>query len=105
MTTQSAIKRAGGDASVLFEGLQVPARNGLYRNGVTSFEVLEDIPAAMARTLANGQISKGGLPQIYLPTVNQTTRTFGPSPSFEVLISEGKIRPLVSFPLTNRKVP
>jgi hypothetical protein len=51
MTTESAIRKANNDAAVLFGGLQVPPRNGLYRNGVTAFEVLEDIPAAMSRAL------------------------------------------------------
>ena len=105
MTTESAIRRSGLDAASLFNGLQVPPRNGLYRNGVTAYEVLEDMPAAMARTMANDQISRGGLPQLYLPSVNQVTRTYGPDPSIDVLLNEGKIRPLVSYPLTNREVP
>jgi len=91
MTTESAIRRAGGDAKALFDGLQVPPRAGLYRPGVTAFEVLEYMPAAMARTLANKEIAPGGLPQLYLPSVNQVTRTSGPTPSIEALINEGKI--------------
>lgn len=105
MTTESAIRRSGMDATSLFGGLQVPPRNGLYRNGVTAYEVVEDIPAAMARTLANNQISRGGLPQLYVPSVNRVTRNYGPTPSVEALVNDGKIRPVVAHPLTNRSAP
>ncbi|MFC3123054.1 hypothetical protein [Agaribacter flavus] len=39
---------------------------GLYRPGVTAYEVIQDIPAAFGRTLANPQHGTGGLPQIVI---------------------------------------
>jgi RHS repeat-associated protein len=65
-TTRRALMRAGNDATTLFEGMQVAPRAGLYRPGLTAFKVLEDTPAAFARTFANPQYGLGGLPQIYI---------------------------------------
>ncbi len=74
------------DATALFEGLQVSPRNGLYRPGVTAFEILDDTPAAFGITRANSQYGKGGLPQLYIPDHAGTTR------------------PVVRHPLNNRVV-
>ena len=73
-TTASALKRSGGSAESLFKGLQVAASDpkyfhsvtGLYRSGVTAYEVLDDVPAAFGRTLANPNHGPGSLPQIFI---------------------------------------
>jgi hypothetical protein len=85
-TTSSAIRRTDLDATALFEGLQVSPRNGLYRPGVTAFEILEDTPAAFGITRANPKHGKGGLPQLYIPDHSEVTR------------------PVVSYPLNNRVI-
>lgn len=73
-TTQSAIRRTDFDATALFEGLQVPPRQGLFRPGVTAFEVLEDTPAAFWITRANSQFGSGGWPQIFVPDFERVTK-------------------------------
>ncbi|MCU8488010.1 hypothetical protein M2G38_22155, partial [Vibrio vulnificus] len=75
-TTVSALKRADYSSEKLFNGVQVapgdPARipvhpiTGLYRPGVSAYEVVDDVPAAFGRTLANPQHGSGGLPQIVI---------------------------------------
>jgi hypothetical protein len=60
-TTQRTITTAGGDAKRLFQGLQVaPSDIGLYRPGVTAFEVIDDSPAAFGIVRANPQYGEGG---------------------------------------------
>ncbi|HKO42296.1 MAG TPA: PKD domain-containing protein [Pyrinomonadaceae bacterium] len=86
-TSERTIVRAGGDATKLFEGLQVRPYYGQYRNGVTAFEVLEDCPAAAGIVRANPQYGRGGFPQVYVPNWEQ------------------KLRPIVSYPLNNRTAP
>lgn len=73
-TTERTILQAGGDATVLFEGLQVAPRAGLYRPGVTAFELTQDAEAAFGLVGANPQWGRGGYPQIYLPGAEQKTR-------------------------------
>lgn len=66
-TTASALERSGGSSSSLFQGLQVsPHPSFGYRPGVTAYEVMDDLPAAFGRTLANPQHGAGGLPQIVI---------------------------------------
>lgn len=73
-TTASALRRSGGSSEGLFKGLQVAPSDpkythsvtGLYRPGVTAYEVLSDIPAAFGRTLSNPAHGPGGLPQIFI---------------------------------------
>lgn len=75
-TTKSALERSGFSSERLFDGLQVapgdPSRipthsiTGLNRPGVTAYEVINDIPAAFGRTLANPGQGSGGLPQIVI---------------------------------------
>jgi len=74
-TTESGLARANGSRSVLFQGLQVVKnpKHG-YRAGVMAYEVLEDTPAAFARTLANPQHGPGGLPQIVIPDYETVLR-------------------------------
>jgi hypothetical protein len=86
-TSERTILRAGGDATKLFEGLQVRPYYGQYRNGVTAFEVLEDCPAAVGIVRANPQYGPGGFPQVYVPNWEQ------------------RMRAIVSYPLNNRVVP
>ncbi|MDR3503548.1 MAG: pre-toxin TG domain-containing protein, partial [Legionella sp.] len=83
-TTSSAIRRSKLDATALFEGLQVSPRNGLYRPGVTAFEIIEDTPVAFGITRANPQYGVGGLPQLYIPNYANITK------------------PVISYPLSNR---
>ncbi len=67
-TTASGLKRSEGSASLLFQGLQVarhPTRG--YRPGVMAYEVVEDVPAAFGRALANPHHGAGRLPQIVVP--------------------------------------
>lgn len=73
-TSERTILLAGGDATVLFEGLQVAPRAGLYRPGVTAYEVTQDVEAAFGLVGANPQWGRGGYPQIYLPNFEQKTR-------------------------------
>lgn len=91
-TTGRAVESAGGDATKLFEGLQVASKEiqpGVftYRPGVTAYEVLEDTPAAFGIVRANPQHGPGGFPQVYVPNFKDT------------------LRPFVSYPLTNRIAP
>ncbi|HAF23249.1 MAG TPA: hypothetical protein DCK93_10135, partial [Blastocatellia bacterium] len=91
-TTEKTITRAGGDATRLFEGLQVRPQKispgiGEYRPGVTAYEVTEDSLAAFGIVGANPGYGKGGFPQIFLP--NWELRT----------------KPLVSYSLGNRIKP
>ncbi len=74
-TTSNAIKRAENSASKLFQGLQVAPHplNG-YRPGMTAYEVIDDIPSAFGRTLANPQNGVGGLPQLVIPNWQSTLR-------------------------------
>jgi RHS repeat-associated protein len=88
-TTERAVLRSGGDASRLFQGLQVrpfEVEPGVwkYRPGVTAFELLEDTPAAFGIVKANTSLGAGRYPQIYL------------LPGWE-----SKVRPLVTYRLTN----
>ena len=67
-TTGSAIRRTGDSAADIFQGLQVaPHPVHGYRPALTAYEVIDDIPAAFGRTLANPQNGAGGLPQIVIP--------------------------------------
>lgn len=67
-TTPSAIRKAGGSRTSLFEGLQVkPHRKYGYRPGVTAYRVTEDTHAAFGRALSNSDYGPGGLPQLVVP--------------------------------------
>ncbi|HRH40529.1 MAG TPA: pre-toxin TG domain-containing protein [Pyrinomonadaceae bacterium] len=69
-TTKRSIFKSNGIASVLFEGLQVSKRNGLYRPNVIAFEVIEDTPAAFGLAKANSKFGKGGYGQIVVENPN-----------------------------------
>jgi hypothetical protein len=64
----SALRRANGSRSQLFQGLQVqPHPKFGYRPAVRAYEVTQDTPAAFGITRANPQHGAGGLPQIFVP--------------------------------------
>jgi hypothetical protein len=74
-TTASGLRRSGASASTLFQGLQVarhPVRG--YRPQVAAYEVLEDVPAAFGRAIANPQHGAGRLPQIVVPNYESVLR-------------------------------
>jgi RHS repeat-associated protein len=74
-TTLSALRRSGGSASKLFDGLQVRFHEKYgYRSRIAAFEVLEDTPAAMALAIANGTHGSGWLPQIFVPSFESSLR-------------------------------
>jgi RHS repeat-associated protein len=83
-TTTSAARRAGHDATRIFEGLQVAPRQGVYRPGLGAYRVVEDTPAAFGITRANPQYGAGGLPQLFIPRF------------------ESVLEPIESWLLTNR---
>ncbi len=71
-TTKTAIEKAGKNATEIFEGLQVEKHpiHG-YRGSMTGYRINEDISAAFGITKANPQFGKGGLPQMFIPDVNE----------------------------------
>ena len=83
-TTASGLRRANGSSRKLFEGLQVgpadPARiaphqiTGGYRPAVTAYEVIDDVPAALGRTINNPQFGSGKFPQIVIENFEQSLR-------------------------------
>src|SRR5205085_11100174 len=74
VTTENGMLAAGTDATAFHEGLQVGPRAGLYRPGVTAYEVLEDAPAAYSEAVANPQHGPGGFPQLYIPEYSRVLR-------------------------------
>ncbi len=89
-TTKSAIERSGRDATAIFEGLQVE-KNQIhgYRRNMQGYMVNEDVKAAFGITKANPQFGKGGLPQIFVPNVQE-------------LINKRILVPFDNIPLVNR---
>ena len=69
-TTLDAIEQSGRDATKLFEGLQVE-KNPIhgYRGEMQGYIFNEDVASAYGITNANPQFGKGGLPQYYVPDV------------------------------------
>lgn len=69
-TTLDAIEQSGRDATKLFEGLQVE-KNPIhgYRGKMQGYIFNEDVASAYGITNANPQFGKGGLPQYYVPDV------------------------------------
>jgi hypothetical protein len=77
-TTERGFLRAEGDATKLFEGVQVPPRPMVdgtlqYRPGAGAFVVVEDVKAAFGITKANRQYGQGGLPQVVIPNWSNVT--------------------------------
>ena len=80
-TTGSAITRVGDSATDLFQGLQVaPHPVYGYRPAITAYEVMDDVPAAFGRTLANPQNGVGGLPQVVVPDFSKFLRPIYTAP-------------------------
>ena len=69
-TTLDAIEQSGRDATTIFEGLQVE-KNPIhgYRGEMQGYLFNEDIASAYGIAEANPQFGKGGLPQYYVPDV------------------------------------
>ena len=70
-TTLDAIEQSGRNATTLFEGLQVerhPIRG--YRGEMQGYLFNEDIASAYGLTSANPQFGRGGLPQYFIPNVD-----------------------------------
>ncbi|HBF36166.1 MAG TPA: hypothetical protein DDW50_02470 [Firmicutes bacterium] len=90
-TTKSAIKRSDGDATKLFEGLQVIKNEKYgYRQTAQGYLVKTDIDAAFGITKANPEYGKGGLPQIFIPNANE-------------LVKQGVLEPIDGIKLINWK--
>ena len=70
-TTLDAIEQSGGDATNVFEGLQVEKHpiHG-YRGEMQGYVFNEEIASAYGITNANPQFGKGGLPQYFVPNAN-----------------------------------
>lgn len=74
-TTASALRRSGGSATRLWEGLQI-APHDIYppRVRMAAYEVLEDTQAAFGRAIANIDNGVGGYPQIVVPSFRASLR-------------------------------
>ena len=70
-TTLDAIEQSGGDATNVFEGLQVEKHpiHG-YRGEMQGYVFNEEIASAYGITNANPQFGKGGLQQYFVPNAN-----------------------------------
>ena len=69
-TTLDAIEQSGRDATKLFEGLQVE-KNPIhgYRGEMQGYIFNDDVASAYGITNANPQFGKGGLPEYFVPNV------------------------------------
>ena len=69
--TLADIEQSGGDATNVFEGLQVEKHpiHG-YRGEMQGYVFNEEIASAYGITNANPQFGKGGLPQYFVPNAN-----------------------------------
>jgi hypothetical protein len=74
-TTASAMRRAGGSASELWDGLQIATHDFRpARSQMAVYEVTENTHAAFALTLANPKNGSGWLPQVVVPSYETTLR-------------------------------
>ncbi len=73
-TTVDALHASTLDAGALFGSMQVASRAGVYRPGVTLFEVIEDAPVALGKALANPHHGAGGAEQVFMPDFRARTR-------------------------------
>lgn len=71
-TTMDAIEQSGRDATNVFEGLQVE-KNPIhgYRGEMQGYVFNEEVASAYGITNANPQFGKGGLPQYFVPNVDE----------------------------------
>jgi len=80
-TTASAIRRSGGSASYLYDGLQLAkSKNHTMRTSMAIFEVLEDTPAAFGLAIRNFELGTGWLPQVVVPSFETSLRFLGTFP-------------------------
>lgn len=71
-TTKSAIQNSGNNAEILFKGLQVKEhRRYGYKNQMQGYKFNEDVASAYGIANANPQFGKGGLPQYFVPNVQE----------------------------------
>ncbi|MBD2768831.1 hypothetical protein IC235_13125 [Hymenobacter sp. BT664] len=83
-TTGRGLQKAAGSASKFSQGLQVgPHPVHGYRPGTAAYEIKSPTPAAMGTTLANPQHGSGGLPQLYIPNLqDKNVAVKGPTTPF-----------------------
>lgn len=68
-TTSSAMRRSGGSASYLYDGLQIAlSKSYPMRTRMAAYEVMEDVPAAFGLAINNGKLGTGWLPQVVVPS-------------------------------------
>ena len=69
-TDKASIELSEYDSTKMFEGLQVEKHPIFgYRDTMQGYQVTSDIDAAFGHAKANPQFGKGGLPQYFLPDV------------------------------------
>ena len=67
-TTEEVMQSVGNDATKLYQGLQVgKGSHLLFRQGMTQYEVTQDIVVGSSKALANLQYGPGGLDQYFIP--------------------------------------
>ncbi len=67
-TTENTMKIVGNDATKLNQGLQVgKVKYPLFREGMTQYEVTQDITVGFSKALANPQFGAGGFDQYFIP--------------------------------------
>lgn len=88
-TTADAALKVGVDATRLNEGLQIAPRQGMYRPGLTAYEVTVDTRAAYGIAKANTQFGAGGLPQLFIPNWQQVL-----TPQVSTLMENRQVIPL-----------
>ena len=84
-TTEEVMQFVGNDATKLYQGLQVSKGSHLlFRQGITQYEVIQDITVGSSKTLANPQYGPGGFDQYFIPNY------------------ENVLKPIRSIIMTNR---
>lgn len=68
---ESEVTAAQGSARTLFEGVQVRAWNGTYRDQVTMLRATRDVRVAVSYALANPQHGAGGLRQVFVHAMHE----------------------------------
>jgi RHS repeat-associated protein len=76
-TTPEGAAMANGDATALYQGVQVRPFNGTYRGQLGEYEVAQNTNAAYGLTEANPQYGSGGYPQLFIPNFRQVLRLVG----------------------------
>jgi hypothetical protein len=71
--SDSAAASVGHNATALNQGLQIAPRNGMFRPGLTEFELISDVTVGRSIASANPQFGPGGLEQFYIPNWQYVT--------------------------------